>query len=99
MPRRASSAGTRPALLFQRSPLDARGMRTVTATHASRHLWGLLDAVAKGERFTITRAGRVVAELRPVAAALPPGRCDARWSGYRHWTATSKRTSSRQLDS
>lgn len=48
-------------------------MRAVTATHASRHLPGLLDAVAQGERFKITRAGRVVAELGPVAAAPPTG--------------------------
>jgi antitoxin (DNA-binding transcriptional repressor) of toxin-antitoxin stability system len=48
-------------------------MRTIAATHASRHLLGLLDAVAQDERFTITRAGRVVAELGPVAAALPTG--------------------------
>lgn len=41
-------------------------MRTVTATHASDHFTGLLDAVAHGESFTITRSGRVVAEIRPM---------------------------------
>lgn len=40
-------------------------MRTVTATHASRHLPGVLDEVAHGETVTITRSGRAVAEIRP----------------------------------
>ncbi|WP_147794191.1 type II toxin-antitoxin system Phd/YefM family antitoxin [Cellulomonas sp. Y8] len=48
-------------------------MRTVTATRAARHLSGLLDAVARGETFTITRSGRVVAELRPAGAAPTAG--------------------------
>jgi len=48
-------------------------MRTVTGAGASRHPPGLLDAVALGETFTITRAGRAVAELRPVGAASAGG--------------------------
>ncbi|UZN03571.1 type II toxin-antitoxin system Phd/YefM family antitoxin [Cellulomonas sp. S1-8] len=43
-------------------------MRTLTATHASRGFSDLLDAVERGETVRITRAGHVVAELRPVAA-------------------------------
>ena len=41
-------------------------MRTLTATHASRGFSDLLDAVEHGETIRITRAGHVVAELRPV---------------------------------
>ena len=48
-------------------------MRTVTARHASRHLPGLLDAVAHGETVTITRSGRVVAEVRPAGHASTAG--------------------------
>ncbi|QCB94485.1 type II toxin-antitoxin system Phd/YefM family antitoxin [Cellulomonas shaoxiangyii] len=43
-------------------------MRTVTATHASRGFSDLLDAVEHGETIAITRAGHVVAEIRPAAA-------------------------------
>ncbi len=42
-------------------------MRTVTATHASRGFSDLLDSVERGETLRITRAGHVIAELRPVA--------------------------------
>lgn len=48
-------------------------MRTVTADHASHHLAGLLDEVAHGESFSITRAGRVVAEIRPTTAGSTAG--------------------------
>jgi antitoxin (DNA-binding transcriptional repressor) of toxin-antitoxin stability system len=41
-------------------------MRTLTATHASRGFSDLLDAVEQGETIRISRAGHVVAELRPV---------------------------------
>ncbi|WP_309133935.1 type II toxin-antitoxin system prevent-host-death family antitoxin [Cellulomonas sp.] len=43
-------------------------MRTVTATHASRGFSDLLDAVEHGETIAITRAGHVVAEIRPATA-------------------------------
>lgn len=42
-------------------------MRTVTATHASRGFSDILDAVERGETIRVTRAGHVVAEIRPVA--------------------------------
>jgi antitoxin (DNA-binding transcriptional repressor) of toxin-antitoxin stability system len=48
-------------------------MPTVTATHASRHLPGMLDAVAHGETFTITRSGRAVAEIRPARSTSTAG--------------------------
>jgi prevent-host-death family protein len=41
-------------------------MKTVTATHASRGFSEVLDRVERGETIRITRAGRAVAELRPV---------------------------------
>lgn len=41
----------------------------VGAYHAKTHLAQLLDRVERGERITITRHGRVVAELRPPEGA------------------------------
>jgi prevent-host-death family protein len=40
-------------------------MRTMTATEASRHFSDLLDAVERGERVTIVRGNRPVAEIGP----------------------------------
>jgi prevent-host-death family protein len=40
-------------------------MRTMTATEASRKFSDLLDAVERGETFTITRGSRAVAEIVP----------------------------------
>nr|NLD41043.1 type II toxin-antitoxin system prevent-host-death family antitoxin [Actinomycetales bacterium] len=42
-------------------------MKSRTATEASRNFADLLDAVEAGESVTITRAGRPVAEIRPVS--------------------------------
>jgi prevent-host-death family protein len=39
----------------------------MTATQASRGFADLLDAVARGETVSITRAGHVVAEIRPAS--------------------------------
>lgn len=44
-------------------------MKTITATNASRGFSDMLDRVEHGETIRITRDGRPVAELRPVAAA------------------------------
>lgn len=41
-------------------------MRTISATEASRGFSALIDAVARGEEVTITRAGQPVAEMHPV---------------------------------
>lgn len=41
----------------------------MTANHASRGFSDLLDAVEHGETIAITRAGHVVAEIRPAAAS------------------------------
>lgn len=40
-------------------------MRNVSATDAARRFADLLDAVERGEEFTIIRRGRAVAHLRP----------------------------------
>ena len=40
-------------------------MRAITATEASRHFSDLLDAVERGERVTIMRGSRPVAEIGP----------------------------------
>lgn len=42
-------------------------MREIGAYEAKTHLPKLLERVEKGERFVITRHGRAVAELVPVA--------------------------------
>jgi prevent-host-death family protein len=64
-------------------------MAEVTATEAARRLADLLDAVEhRGERFTIVRRGRVVAQLEPVAhgrgqdvkSMLRRHRADDRWA-------------------
>jgi antitoxin (DNA-binding transcriptional repressor) of toxin-antitoxin stability system len=48
-------------------------MRTVTASDASHHFSGLLDAVAQGESFAITRSGCVIAEIRPTRPSFTVG--------------------------
>ena len=46
-------------------------MTEVTATEASRRFADLLDGVEhRGERYTIVRRGRVIAQLEPVAGTL-----------------------------
>lgn len=47
-------------------------MRTISATYASRGFSDLLDAVERGETISITRAGHVIAEIRP--ATISTGR-------------------------
>lgn len=42
-------------------------MPDVSSTHAARNFADLLDAVERGEEFTIIRRGRAVAHLQPVA--------------------------------
>lgn len=41
------------------------GMRTITATEASRRFSDLLDAIEAGESVTVTRGNRAIAEIRP----------------------------------
>ena len=64
-------------------------MSEVTATEAARQFADLLDAVEhKGERYTITRRGKAIAHIEPVArgrgadtkALLRRHRPDARWT-------------------
>ena len=65
-------------------------MSEVTATEAARRFADLLDAVEHdGRRYTITRRGKAVAHIEPVArgrgadakALLRRHRPDAEWSG------------------
>ncbi len=65
-------------------------MPEVTATDASRSFADLLDGVEhRGERYTIVRRGRVVAQLEPVRASsgaaakalLRRHRVDREWVG------------------
>ena len=52
------------------------GMADVSIRDLRNHGGDVVDRVARGERVTITRAGRAVAELRPLARRLwPPPRC------------------------
>lgn len=64
-------------------------MSEVTATDAARRFADLLDAVEhRGERYTITRRGKVVAHIEPITrgrgsdakALLRRHRPDARWA-------------------
>ncbi len=47
-------------------------MSTVTAREANQHFSKFLDAAARGEEVTITRRGKPVAKLVPVAEAKDP---------------------------
>jgi prevent-host-death family protein len=49
-------------------------MREVGAFEAKTHLSELLAAVEAGERIVITRRGRAIAELRPIADARSDSR-------------------------
>lgn len=49
-------------------------METIGAFEAKTKLASLLDRVARGERFTISRHGVPVAELVPVNVAIDRGR-------------------------
>lgn len=65
-------------------------MPEITATEASRSFADLLDGVEhRGERYTIVRRGRVIAQLEPVSTAsgaaakalLRRHRVDSAWRG------------------
>lgn len=78
-------------------------MTDVSATEAARNFADLLDAVERGEQFTIIRRGRAVAHLEPVArgggatvkAALRAHTVDADWlrevNGVRALVAVEER--------
>ena len=64
-------------------------MAEISATEAARNFADLLDAIEhRGERFTITRRGKVVAQLDPVSSGrgvdakrlLATHRPDGEWS-------------------
>jgi len=67
-------------------------MSDVSATEAARSFADLLDAVERGEQFTIIRRGRAVAHLEPVGrgrgasvkTALRQHAVDAHWADELH---------------
>jgi len=52
-------------------------MVTVTLAHAKAHLSALLDKVEAGEEVLITRRGRAVGQISPVARPKTPLRLDS----------------------
>lgn len=46
-------------------------MRTIDIDDAKTQLWSLVDAVVKGEKIVIAKAGTPVAMLVPVPVAVP----------------------------
>jgi prevent-host-death family protein len=66
-------------------------MRQVGAFEAKTHLSELLAAVEAGEEITITRRGRAVARLVPVAAATGRGAALARITALRRRIITALR--------
>jgi prevent-host-death family protein len=46
-------------------------METISSSEAKTHLAQLLERVAKGEEFTITKHGKPIARLVPTLAATP----------------------------
>lgn len=55
-------------------------MSAVTIRHLRNHGGDVVDRASRGEPVTITRAGKAVAELRPIAAPpLPAQTLLARW--------------------
>lgn len=57
-------------------------MAEVTIRELRDHIGQVVDRVAQGEQVTITRAGKPVAELRPVSRPpLPAETLLARWHG------------------
>ncbi|MGH9188990.1 MAG: type II toxin-antitoxin system Phd/YefM family antitoxin [Acidimicrobiales bacterium] len=55
-------------------------MSEVSIRELRNHGGDVMDRVASGERITITRSGRPVAELRPIRAAVPAEVLTERWS-------------------
>jgi prevent-host-death family protein len=59
---------------------DNAGMAEVTVRELRNHAGDVLDRVAAGERLTVTRGGRPVAELRPLpTVALRSTELLGRW--------------------
>ena len=67
-------------------------MTEVTATEASRRFADLLDGVEhRGERYTIVRRGRVIAQLEPVMPVPRPRHFYADIESTGHGATKSKR--------
>jgi len=72
-------------------------MAEVSIRDLRNHGGDVIDRVAGGERLTVTRAGRPVAELRPLGRA--PLRADALLARWRQLSALNPHTLRRDLDS
>ncbi len=51
-------------------------MHTITLREANQNFSKYIAAVERGEEFTVTKRGRVVARLAPVAPSLEPASVD-----------------------
>jgi len=71
------------------SPLIVQDINVITseigAFEAKTHLSSILEKVAAGQTFLITKRGKPVAELRPIAQE-PKSRTIGQWAG-RGWIA------------
>ena len=69
-------------------------MADISATEAARHFADVLDAVERGERFTIVRRGRPVAHLDPVhrGRGMDVKELLARHPSDRAWAADLRET-------
>jgi len=76
-------------LKFGTKPWYSSSVKTVTAAYARAHLPELLNAASQGERITIARHRKPVAELGPSREAHPPTRVLGGVKGIkvfdRHW--------------
>lgn len=55
-------------------------MAEVSIRDLRNHGGAVIDRVASGERVTVTRSGRPVAELRPLRSAVPAEELVRRWA-------------------
>jgi len=62
-------------------------METIGAFEAKTHLASLLERVARGERFTITRHGKPVAQLVPADKVRDQAAIDAAIEGLKKFAA------------
>ncbi len=71
-----------------KEPLASAGSvpAEIGAFEAKTHLARILDEVAAGKSFIITKRGKPVAEIRPIAPATPKPRVLGTWKG-RGWMA------------
>ena len=72
-------------------------MKTIGAFSAKTHLSGLLDQVARGESFLITKRGKPMAALSPVTVSKRQGTKDAIGDFRRQFAKSLKKFSMREI--